>query len=64
MMRIRRPARSEIVGRSCSQSVRQVKFASTVEADLICSAFDREHTAKVTVPAAKDKFEKGLQQFH
>jgi hypothetical protein len=26
--------------------------------------FDRKHTAEVTVVASKDKFEKGLQQFH
>lgn len=51
-----------IVWRSRSQSVRQVKFASTVETDLICAAFDRERTAEMMVPAAKDKLENGVQQ--
>jgi hypothetical protein len=65
MMRIGWQARGlRLVGRSCSQSVRQVKFTSTVEADLICAAFDREHAAEMMVPAAKDKFEKGPQQSH
>jgi hypothetical protein len=33
--------------------VRQIEFPSTVEADTVCTAFDREHAAEVTVPAAK-----------
>lgn len=53
-----------IVGRSCSQSVRQVELPSAVEADLVRAVFDCEHAAEVSVPAAKDKLEKGLQRFH
>jgi len=44
--------------------VRQIEFPSTVEADAVGAAFDREHTAEVTVPAAKDKLESPEQQFH
>jgi hypothetical protein len=38
--------------------VRQVEFPSTVEADPVGAAFDGEHAAEVTVPAAKDKLKK------
>ncbi|MGC2329375.1 MAG: hypothetical protein WA604_21875 [Candidatus Sulfotelmatobacter sp.] len=43
--------------------VRQIEFPSTVEADLICAVFDCEHTAEVTVPAAKDEL-KNRRQSH
>ena len=45
-------------------SMRQVEFPSTVEADLVRAVFDREHTAEVTVPAAKNKLEDAQQEFH
>jgi hypothetical protein len=57
MMKIRPQAGSPSVGWSCSVSVRQVEFSSTVEANPVCAVFDREHTAEVTVPAAKNKLE-------
>jgi len=34
---------------------RQVEFPSTVEANFVCALFDREHTAEMTMPAAKNK---------
>jgi hypothetical protein len=43
--------------------VRQIKFLSTVEADLICALFNGEGAAEVTVPAAKDELE-NRRQFH
>jgi hypothetical protein len=65
MMRIPRHAgRLRIVGRSCSKRVGQFEFPSAVETDPVCAAFNREHTAEVAVPAAKDKLENGLEQFH
>jgi hypothetical protein len=50
--------------RSCSKRVRQVEFSPTVEADLVRAAFDREHTAEVTVPAPKNILEDPQEQFH
>jgi hypothetical protein len=50
--------------RSCSKRVRQVEFSPTVEADLVRAAFDREHTAEVTVAASKHKLENVQQEFH
>ena len=41
--------------------VGQLEFPSTVEADPVCAVFDREHTAEVTVPAAKGKLENPKQ---
>jgi hypothetical protein len=38
-----------------SLRVGQVEFSATVEANLIRPVFNREHTAEVTVPAAKEK---------
>ena len=38
-----------------SLRVGQIEFPSTVEANLIRAVFYREHTAEVTVPAAKEK---------
>jgi hypothetical protein len=35
--------------------IRQVEFLPTVEADLVCAVFDREHATQVPVPAAKEK---------
>lgn len=35
----------------------QVKFLSTVEADLVCALFDCKYAADVMMPAAKDKLE-------
>ena len=44
--------------------MRQIEFASTVEANLVRAAFDREHTAEVTMSAAKNKLEDVRQEFH
>jgi hypothetical protein len=38
-------------------SVRQLEFPSTVEADLVGAAFDREHAAEMSVPAAEYELE-------
>ena len=43
---------------------RQIEFASTVEANLVRAAFDREHTAEMTMSAAKNKLEDVRQEFH
>jgi hypothetical protein len=64
MMGIRSPPGGMKIGRPCSKHVGQVEFPSAVEADAVRAMLDREHTAEVTVPAAKDKLEKSLQQFH
>jgi len=47
-----------------SVSIWQIELLPTVEADLVCAVFDREHTAEVTVPAAKGKLENPKQWFH
>ena len=44
--------------------VGQLEFPSTVKADPVCAVFDREHTAEVTVPAAKGKLENPKQRSH
>ena len=44
--------------------VGQFEFPTAVEADPVRTMFDCEHTAEVTVAAAKDKLESRLQQFH
>jgi hypothetical protein len=65
MMKIRPQAGSRRgAGRSCSERIRQVEFLSAVEANLIRSVFDREHTAEMTVPAAENKLEHSQQEFH
>jgi hypothetical protein len=38
-------------------SDRQVEFPSTVEADLVGAAFDGEHAAEMSVPAAEYEVE-------
>lgn len=42
----------------------QVKFPSTVEADLVCTVFDGEHPALMTMPAAKEKLGNPNKRFH
>jgi hypothetical protein len=37
--------------------VRQLEFATTIEADPVRPVFDREHATSVTVPAPKNKLE-------
>jgi hypothetical protein len=65
MMRIRSQAGVRgSVGPYWRIRVRQVEFPSTVEADPVCAVLDREHTADVTVPAAKNKLENPTQWFH
>jgi len=65
MMKIRPQARiPRVVQWSCSSSVRQVEFPSTVEANLIRAVFDREHTAEVTVAASKNKLEDTQEKVH
>lgn len=44
--------------------IRQVEFPSTVEADFVRAMFDREHTAEMTMPAAKNKLEDVEQEVH
>jgi hypothetical protein len=44
--------------------MRQIKFPSTVEANLVRAVFYREHTAEVTMPAAKNKLEDVQQELH
>jgi hypothetical protein len=44
--------------------MRQIEFPATVEANLVRAVFDREHTAEVTMPAAKNKLEDVQQEFH
>jgi hypothetical protein len=58
--------------RSCTQAwgsielfrsvrVRQIEFASTIEADFICAVFDRKDTAEMTMPAAEDELDNAQQ---
>src|SRR5579864_4452890 len=56
-----RPGARGPYGHMC---MRQIEFLSAVEADLICAAFDREHTAEVAVPATENKLEHSQQEFH
>ena len=44
--------------------VGQVEFPPTVEANFVCAALNREHTAEVAVAAAKDKMEEVDQRAH
>jgi hypothetical protein len=44
--------------------MRQIEFASTVEANLVRAVFDREHAAEVTMPAAKNKLEDTQEKVH
>ena len=65
MARIRPQVRvRSSVGSHGHVCVRQVEFLSTVEADPVGAVVNREHTAEVTVPAAKDKLENPQQRFH
>ena len=36
-------------------SIWQIELLPTVEADLVCAVFDREHATQVSVPAAKEE---------
>jgi hypothetical protein len=38
-----------------SVSIWQIELLPTVEADLVCTAFDREHATQVPVTAAKEE---------
>jgi hypothetical protein len=42
----------------------QVEFPATIEADPVGAALDREHTAHVFMPAAKNKLEDSEQPVH
>jgi len=44
--------------------MRQFEFPSTVEANFVRTMFDREHTAEMTMPAAKNKLKDVEQEFH
>jgi hypothetical protein len=44
--------------------VGQVELAPTIKADLICTEFDRKHTADMSVAAAENKLEYAKEQFH
>jgi hypothetical protein len=47
-----------------SVSIWQIELLPTVEADLVCAVFDREHAAQVPVPAAKEKVNNLEKQSH
>ena len=65
MMKIRpETRRPRGVQWSCSSSVRQVEFSSTVKAHPVRAVFDREHTAEVTVAASKNKLEDTQEKVH
>ena len=42
----------------------QIELLPTVEADLVCAVFDREHAAEVPVPATKEKVNNLQKQSH
>ena len=45
-------------------SIWQIELLPTVEADLVCAVFDREHATHVPVPAAKEELNNLQKQFH
>ena len=47
-----------------SVSIWQIELLPTVEADLVCAVFDREHAAQVPVPATKEEVNNLEKQSH
>jgi hypothetical protein len=45
-------------------SIWQIELLPTVEADVVCTAFDGEHPTLMTVSAAKEKLENPKKAFH
>ena len=43
---------------------RQIEFPPAVETDLVCTMLDREHTAQMTMPAAKKELEDAPEELH
>jgi hypothetical protein len=55
---------SVTLGCARNMRIRQVKLFATIETDLIRPAFDREHTAQVTVTTAEHELEHPTQRVH
>ena len=55
------PRSGGLYGIAC---VWQVEFPSTVEAHLVCTVFDREHSTLMAMSAAKEKLENPKKRFH